>query len=307
MTQCFSLTETRNWCYRSTFTGSGLRSTIIDLKDGTIMHCWIPKIQTESKPNLLLIHGLGANALWQWGNFIRNLTQHFNIYVPDLVFFGGSYTTRPERTEAFQAECVMKVMELKCVRSVSVVGLSYGGFVAYSMGVKYREFVEKIVICGSGVCLEEKDIKDGIFPISDLDEAANILVPQTPQKLRELVGFAFFRAPLVAWLPSCLLLDFINAMCREYVQEKKELIKAIAKDRNLSELPKISKPTLIIWGEQDLVFPLELGHRLKRDKRRMVPSSVRRTTHNLHAMRLLWPFVERLYSAKEENSNREGA
>ncbi|CAJ2645082.1 unnamed protein product [Trifolium pratense] len=264
MTQCFSLTETRNWCYRSTFTGSGLRSTIIDLKDGTIMHCWIPKIQTESKPNLLLIHGLGANALWQWGNFIRNLTQHFNIYVPDLVFFGGSYTTRPERTEAFQAECVMKVMELKCVRSVSVVGLSYGGFVAYSMGVKYREFVEKIVICGSGVCLEEKDIKDGIFPISDLDEAANILVPQTPQKLRELVGFAFFRAPLVAWLPSCLLLDFINAMCREYVQEKKELIKAIAKDRNLSELPKISKPTLIIWGEQDLVFPLELGHRLKR-------------------------------------------
>ncbi|MCI36105.1 leucine-rich repeat-containing protein, partial [Trifolium medium] len=78
------------------------------------------------------------------------------------------------------------------------------------MGVKYREFVEKIVICGSGVCLEEKDIKDGLFPVSDLDEAANILVPQTPQKLRELVGFTFFRAPLVAWLPSCLLLDFIN-------------------------------------------------------------------------------------------------
>ncbi|GAU42759.1 hypothetical protein TSUD_77960 [Trifolium subterraneum] len=127
---------------------------------------------------------------------------------------------------------------MKCVSSVSVVGLSYGGFVAYSMGVKYREFVEKIVICGSGVCLEEKDIKDGLFPVSDLDEAANILVPQTPQKLRELVG--------------------------DYVQEKRELIKAIAKDRNISELPKISKPTLIIWGEHDLVFPLELGHRLKR-------------------------------------------
>jgi pimeloyl-ACP methyl ester carboxylesterase len=210
MSQYFSLTETRNRCYRSTFTGSGLRSTINDLNDGTIMHCWIPEIQNESKPNLLLIHGLGANALWQWGKFIRNLTQHFNIYVPDLVFFGGSYTTRSERTDAFQAECVMKVMEMKCVRSVTVVGLSYGGFVAYSLGVKYGEFVERIVICGSGVCLEEKDIKDGLFPVSDLDEAVNILVPQTPQKLRELFGFTFFRAPLVSWLPSCLLLDFIH-------------------------------------------------------------------------------------------------
>jgi len=210
MTQCFSLTETRNWCYRSTFTGAGLRSTITDLKDGTIMHCWIPKNRTESKPNLLLIHGLGANALWQWGHFIRSLTQLFNVYVPDLVFFGGSYTSRPERTEGFQAECVMKVMEMKCVRSVSVVGLSYGGFVAYSLGVKYKEFVEKVVICGSGVSLEEKDIREGLFPVSDLDEAANILVPQTPQKLRELFGYAFFRPCHLAWLPSCFLHDFIH-------------------------------------------------------------------------------------------------
>ncbi|RDY12251.1 hypothetical protein CR513_02983, partial [Mucuna pruriens] len=35
-----------------------------------------------------------------------------------------------------------------------------------------------------------------------------------------------------------------------YGQVKRELIKAI--------------PTLIIWGEHDQVFPLELGHRLKR-------------------------------------------
>lgn len=174
------------------------------------MHCWIPKTRTESKPNLLLIHGLGATALWQWSIFIRKLTKFFNVYVPDLVFFGGSYTTRPERTEAFQAECVMKVMEMKSVKSVSVVGLSYGGFVAYSMGVKYVEFVERVVICGSGVCLEERDLKEGVFPVCDLDEAADVLVPQTPEKLRELFRYAFFKAPCLAWLPSCFLLDFIH-------------------------------------------------------------------------------------------------
>ncbi|TKY56261.1 Monoacylglycerol lipase ABHD6 [Spatholobus suberectus] len=266
MSQClFSFTETRNQCYRSVFAGAGLRSTITDLKEGTIMHCWVPKARTEAKPNLLLIHGLGANALWQWGDFIRHVTPFFNAYVPDLVFFGGSHTTRPERGERFQAECVMRVMEAQGVRRVSLVGLSYGGFVGYSMAAMYGEgVVERVVVCGSGVCVEERDVKEGLFPVTDLDEAANILVPQTPNMLMELVGYTFFKPPPLWWLPSCLLLDFIEAMCRDYEQEKRELIKAIAKDRKLSDLPKISQPTLIIWGEHDQVFPLELGHRLKR-------------------------------------------
>ncbi|CAJ1971766.1 unnamed protein product [Sphenostylis stenocarpa] len=269
MTQClFSFTETRNRCYRSAFTGSGLRSTITDLKDGTVMHCWAPKARTEAKPNLLLIHGFGANALWQWGDLIRHVVPLFNVYVPDLVFFGGSYTTRPERGEWFQAECMMRVMEANGVRRVSLVGLSYGGFVAYCMAAMMERetvvVVERVVVCGSGVCMEEGDVKEGLFPVTDLDEAASILVPQTPYKLKELVGYVFFKPPLLSWLPSCILLDFIETMCRDYEQEKRELIKALAKDRKLSDIPKISQPTLIIWGEHDQVFPLELGHRLKR-------------------------------------------
>lgn len=57
-----------------------------------------------------------------------------------------------------------------------------------------------------------------------------------------------------------------KVMCTEFRQEKKELIETLYKDRKLSNLPKITQPTLIIWGEQDQVFPLELelAHRLKR-------------------------------------------
>lgn len=176
------------------------------------MHCWAPKARTQTKPNLLLIHGFGVNALWQWGNFVRHVAPLFNVYVPDLVFFGGSYTTRPERGERFQAECVMRVMEANGVRRVSLVGLSYGGFVAYCMAAMEREtvVVERVVVCGSGVCMEERDVKEGLFPVTDLDEAASILVPQTPNKLKELLGYAFFKPTLFTWLPSCILLDFIE-------------------------------------------------------------------------------------------------
>ncbi|KAK7385311.1 hypothetical protein VNO78_31027 [Psophocarpus tetragonolobus] len=261
----FSVTETRNRCYRALFSGSGVRSTITDLKDGTVMQWWAPKVESEGKPNLVLIHGLGANALWQWGDFVRHVTPYFNVYVPDLVFFGGSHTTRPERGERFQAECLVRVMEAKGVGRVSIVGLSYGGFVGYCVAALPPEMVERVVLRGSGVCMEERDLKEGLFPLSDLDEAATILVPQTPSKLRDLVRYTFFKPPSsFHWLPSCFLLDFIQTMRRDYEQEKRELIKALVKDRKLSDLPKISQPTLIIWGEHDQVFPLELGHRLKR-------------------------------------------
>ncbi|XVF64785.1 hypothetical protein PTKIN_Ptkin09bG0194600 [Pterospermum kingtungense] len=264
MKRCFSFTEVKNRCHKSSFIKSGLRSTTTDLQDGTIMHCWVPKTRKDSKPNLLLIHGLGANALWQWCDIFRQMMRYFNIYIPDLLFFGDSYTTRPERSEAFQAQCVMRVMEANSVKKLSLVGLSYGGFVGYSFAAQFSEAVERVVICCSGVCMEEKDLKEGVFRVSDLEEAARILVPQTPEKLRELMGFSLFKPPPLRLVPSCLLEDFIDVMCTEYIEEKKELIRAIPRDRRISDIPRISQPTLILWGEYDQIFPLELGHRLKR-------------------------------------------
>lgn len=58
-------------------------------------------------------------------------------------------------------------------------------------------------MCSAGVCMEKKDLKEGLFRISDLEEAAKILVPQDPKKLKELVKFALFRPPPLALLPSC--------------------------------------------------------------------------------------------------------
>lgn len=258
----FSLISLRNWCIRSTFLNSGLRPTTTDLGDGTVIHCWVPKTRQESKPNLLLIHGIGANAMWQWAEVVGRLTPHFNVYVPDLVFFGNSYTTRPERTESFQAECLMRLMEALCVKGrLRVVGLSYGGFVAYSMAVQFKDVVERLVIGCAAVCMEEKDIVEGRFKVVDVEAAADILLPQTPEKLKELMSFTLFNPP--RFLPTCFLLDFIHEMYGQHLQERRELIRAIPRDRQISEIPRITQPTLIIWGDQDQIFPLDFGHRLK--------------------------------------------
>ncbi|XP_052196991.1 uncharacterized protein LOC127804218 [Diospyros lotus] len=262
MSRCISFTVLQDRRYRKTFAGSGLRSATTDLGDGTVMHFWVPKTHKPGKPNLLLIHGVGANAMWQWYQFIPRLTGKFNVYVPDLVFFGKSYTSRPERTEGFQAECVMRGMEALEVRRMEVVGLSYGGFVAYSMAAQFPAAVERVVIVASGVCMEEKDLEKGLFKVGSVDDAIAVLLAQTPEKMRELMRFTFYKPAKI--MPSCFLVDFIDVMCTENLKERKELIIALHKNRKLSDLPRINQPTLIIWGDKDQIFPLELAHRLKR-------------------------------------------
>ncbi|KAG8368672.1 hypothetical protein BUALT_Bualt15G0070100 [Buddleja alternifolia] len=264
MARYLSFTGSADWLYRNFFAYSGLRSVTTDLHDGgTIMHCWVPKSHKSSKPNLVLVHGFGANAMWQYGEILRHLTPRFNVYVPDLLFFGGSTTRRRERSEAFQARCVMRLMEARGVERMSVVGISYGGFVGYSMAAQFPAAVEKVVLCCTGVCLEEKDLREGLFEVSDVEEVASILMPQTPEKLKKLMEFAFVRPP-VKVVPSCFLSDYINVFCHDHVEQKRELIQALIKDRKIPKIPKIEQPTLIIWGEHDKIFPVELGHRLKR-------------------------------------------
>ncbi|KAG8662396.1 monoacylglycerol lipase ABHD6 [Manihot esculenta] len=208
MAKCFGFTASRDSCYHYSFTKAGLKSSTTDLCDGTVMHCWGPKSHVPSKPSLLLIHGFDANAMWQFNYFIPPLKSKFNLYVPDLLFFGDSHTTRPERTEAFQAQCVMALMDALNARNMDLVGLSYGGFVAYSMAAQFKERVGRVVLGCVGVCLEEKDMEEGMFQVKTVDEAISLLLPQTPEKVRQLMRLSFHKPPQTTL--SCFLNDFIE-------------------------------------------------------------------------------------------------
>lgn len=42
---------------------------------------------------------------------VAELCRHFDVYAPNLLFFGNSATTRPERTMEMQAECVLSLLD----------------------------------------------------------------------------------------------------------------------------------------------------------------------------------------------------
>lgn len=264
-----SFAAARDRCFSHRFRRAGLRPLAVplpgpgpgpDADPATTVHMWVPAGPPPRNP-LLLLHGFGASATWQWAPYLRPLiAAGFDPIVPDLLFFGASCTRLPDRSDAFQASAIKAAMDAIGLPRFGLVGVSYGGFVAYRMAAMFPEAVHRVALVCAGVCLEERDLAEGLFPVAGIGEAAALLVPHRPEEVRRLVRLTFVRPPLI--MPSCFLWDYIKVMGSDHIQEKAELLYALINGRQLCTLPKLTQPTLIIWGEQDRVFPMELAHRL---------------------------------------------
>ncbi|CAN6296301.1 unnamed protein product [Urochloa humidicola] len=228
----------------------------------TTLRVWCPS-SPSSKPPLLLLHGFGGDAKWTWARNLPRLCRHFHVYAPDLVFFGAhSRSSSPLRSVAFQARCAADAMRILGVRRYDVAGISYGGFVAYRMAAaEARDAVGRVVVMTSGVAAAPGEMREMAAREDRTVEEA--LLPKTAEGLRFLIRRSMHRPP--PWMPDFVLDDFIQLMCVEQRKERAELLQELIKNgAGFDPLPVLTQETLIIWGDKDRVFPVDLGHRLHR-------------------------------------------
>ncbi|ESW08890.1 hypothetical protein PHAVU_009G083200 [Phaseolus vulgaris] len=247
---------------RRCFTGAGLSSYTVDVDHETTVHFWAPTNRKAQKPSVVLIHGFGPAAIWQWRQQVQFLAPHFNVYVPDLIFFGGSSSKSSERSETFQAASVGKLLDKLKVEKFQVVGTSYGGMVAYNLAKMLgEERVEKVVIASSGVNMKRSN-NVALVQRAELDKIEDLLLPATPQQLRKLMSLSIYNSP--QFLPHFLLNDFLHKLYSVNRKEKKELLRGvtIGKDET-SSLSPLEQEVLIVWGEQDQIFPVQMARELK--------------------------------------------
>ncbi|XP_077230016.1 uncharacterized protein LOC143863233 isoform X1 [Tasmannia lanceolata] len=239
----------------------GLSPSTVDLDHETTVHFWVPKHRRYKKPVLVLIHGFGGNARWQWQNQIEPLSRRFDVFVPDLIFFGNSVSKSLERSDLFQARCVREGLKRLGVERFCVCGISYGGFVAFRMADLYEDEIEKVVILSSGIYFTDEQKEEWLK--REERDVVEIFVPEKAEDLRVLVRRSMFRPP--EWMPEFLLQDFIHVMYMDHRKERMEMLREmVLKKSEGNSLPILSQETLLIWGDKDNVFPLYLGHQLKR-------------------------------------------
>ncbi|CAM0906716.1 unnamed protein product [Alopecurus aequalis] len=260
--------------FRRRFTAAGLIQESVQLDGGaTTVQCWrFPPGASEDLPVLVLLHGFGPPATWQWRRQVSPLSRQFRLVVPDLLFFGGSRASAPDsaRTEAHQAEAIAKLIGVVVPSAgsgggrVSVVGTSYGGFVAYHVArLLGAEAVERVVIASSDLLKGDADDR-ALLRRGGAERVEDVMLPRTPERMRRLMELAYHRPR--RFTPAFVLRDLIQYLYTDNVEEKKELIKGITLgNKDKFQLTPLPQQVLVLWGEHDQIFPIEKGFQVTRE------------------------------------------
>ncbi len=253
---------------RRRFRAAGLVEERVVLGNGSV-HCWHGG-QSAGTP-VLLLHGFGASALWQWYPQVPFLARRFKLYLPDLVFFGESTSHKGDRSVRFQAETLLQLATHVGLDRFQAVGLSYGGFVALTLADLAPERVDRICLVGSpGYTMGAEDHRQ-ILERFGVDHVRDLLLPSGPEGVERLLRIAWHRPP---WVPGFVLRDTYHTLFRGRAQQHAELLERLLEEfrRGPVSVGSLSgraadgmKPrqALILWGEHDPIFPPYLARRLQ--------------------------------------------
>ena len=224
---------------------------------GGSMHVWCG----GDGPPLLLLHGFGPGAIWQWHAQVRDLAKHHTLVMPDLMFFGSSTSTSPERSIRFQVDAVLEALDALDVETCDVMGLSYGGFVAYMLAATSPERVSRLVLVDSpGPAFHTGD-HDALLARHSVSRVHDLILPDGPESVGRLMRISWHRPPP---LPRFALRAAYRALFVQQADAQRGLLDSVL--GYLDNPPANRGPTghdsLLVWGQYDSIFPVDLARRL---------------------------------------------
>jgi 2-hydroxy-6-oxonona-2,4-dienedioate hydrolase len=211
-------------------------------------------------PPLLMLHGSGPGVSG-WANFGANLpafTADFTVYLLDLPGFGGSYA--PEANPMIAAPgAALDFLDGLALGSLPVLGNSMGGGVAARIAADHPDRVTRLAAIG-GIGLP-------------------LLSPSPPEGIKLLVEFIDdpTRDRLLKWMESMVYDTAI--LTEEFVQSRwdaatnpatsagikrvysRKMLTAMRSRAGAADqvalLTRIQAPTLVMFGRDDRVTPLD--------------------------------------------------
>ncbi|XP_042064649.1 2-hydroxymuconate semialdehyde hydrolase-like [Salvia splendens] len=237
---------------------AGVVPHTVQIEAGTVMNIWIPRETLQQKPVVVLVHGFAGEGIVTWQFQVGSLTKKYSVYVPDLLFFGGSYTDSPDRSPTFQAQCLLKGLKKLGVERCTVVGFSYGGMVAFKMAELHPEMVDAMVISGSTLAMTDS-ISNATLDDLGFSSSSELLLPTSVKGCKALLKVAAYKN---LWFPDRLHRDFLEVMFSNR-KERAELLEGLVVSTKETSIPSFSQRIHLLWGEEDQIFKLELAQNMK--------------------------------------------
>jgi pimeloyl-ACP methyl ester carboxylesterase len=226
----------------------------------------IAYLDVGAGPPVILIHGFGG-SMWQWEQQQHTLSQHFRILTLDLPGAGVSDKPEIDYRPDQMLDFFVGFMDAVNIQQATLVGNSMGAGLAIGMALAHPTRVAKLVLI------------DGL-----------------PQHVMEKLTSPSVRRALETTAPSWLVSFgnmlfgglMIESVLKEIVHDPALLTPAVIERSNRNRqrpglikpimtvrenLPlwesgfatrvgEITHPTLVIWGEEDRVFPIAVGEEL---------------------------------------------
>ncbi len=198
-----------------------------------------------SGPPLLYLHGAGGNRGWQ--DFHEELAKNNTVYAPSQPGFNG--TARPGwvSTITDMAHFAQKVTRQLGLDRYALVGHSMGGWIAAEIAAMSPDSLTGLVLIDAvGIRPKESDITEIFMVSSETRAGYRFYDPSQVPNLEELNR---------EMTPEEALVDFSN---REMASRL--LWRPYMHNPSLPHyLSDVGTPTLIVWGRQDAIVPLECG------------------------------------------------
>lgn len=211
----------------------------------------------EDAPPIILLHGF-IYSLETWDAWAASLKADYRVIRYDLLGHGLSGPDPQERyAPQERAEFIGDVMEALGIERAIIGGNSLGGLAAWRFAATYPDRVEALVL-----------VSPGAYPTNGVEDEPLPPPPQVEAFLRTAAD------PAVAFT-----LGNIYADKADVTPERIELVGTMMRQEGNGEayvksikeftlpdpepmLAKITAPTLIFWGADDRVIPVDHGERL---------------------------------------------
>jgi pimeloyl-ACP methyl ester carboxylesterase len=210
---------------------------------------------------VVLLHGIPAWG-YVWHRQAGPLARTHRVLVPDLPGYGYSDKSDAfDRSLAAQAEFIARWLDVLGIGSATLVGNGIGGGIALRMAVLMPERVARLCLVNSA-CYDN-------FPGEDIVEVS---APAVFHRV-SASGMVEVMEGILKREVAAHDLHVLDALLAPYATEvgKLSLIRnASALNTNHTmeltpRLPRLSVPTLVVWGRDDRALPADYGRRLARD------------------------------------------
>jgi len=211
----------------------------------------------DNPRHILFIHGLGSSAD-RWGNIPKSLSANFHTISLDLPGFGESDKplSMDYTIENFR-DIVINFMNLLAINDkTSIVGHSLGGYIASEVTMQNKIDVERLILIDSSGLLKK--------PTPLLEEYLCVAMNPTNDNVRNIFEQMVSDNTKI---PLKLVESFIkriNLPNAKYAF-KLTLENSTSTQIKLDRLKLMDRvPTLIIWGVEDKVIPLQHSELFKK-------------------------------------------